>query len=90
MSESTGPILAMGAITYANAVVIHDRDPAASSRILVATGFAAGAFYLFEKAAGRVAVVLAWTALVAVLLTRVDPNTPAPVESLLAWYNKEG
>ncbi|MBG0819139.1 hypothetical protein HS045_33945 [Planomonospora sp. ID82291] len=56
-------------------------------RVPVATAFAAGAFALLEKPAPTLAVGMAWVALATVLLARVDPKTPAPVETLLKAWN---
>lgn len=76
----------MGAITVGNAVIVNGEP--FDFRVPIATGIAAGLFALFESAAPRPAVGLAWVALVAVLLVRLDPNVPAPVESFTAWWKK--
>lgn len=88
MSRTTGPILAVGAITLANQSVFNDRP--VDWRVPIATGFAALGFTAFEKAAPDLARVLAWGSLVAVLLTRMDPKVPSPTESFLTWWNKGG
>jgi hypothetical protein len=85
MSATTGPVLAAGAITVANAVVFNDAEM--DWRIPVATTLLAGGFYLLERAAGDVAEVLAWTLVVTTLFTRVDPNVPSPVESAVTWWD---
>jgi hypothetical protein len=85
MAGSTGPILAIGAITMANQSVFNAQPP--DIRVAVATGLAAGVFALAENAGGGSFVVkLSWLALVAVVLTRVDPKVPAPAESALRWW----
>jgi hypothetical protein len=86
VSASTGPILAVGGITLANRVLFNDEPM--DWRIPIATGIAAGGFALLEKAWPGGAVALAWTALVAVLFTRLDPRVPAPAETLSKWFNK--
>jgi hypothetical protein len=86
MARTTGPILAIGAITLANETIIAGKPM--NWRIPVATGFAAGVFALGERVSEPAAVGLAWLAFVSVLLVRLDPATPAPVESLLAWWNQ--
>jgi hypothetical protein len=84
--RSTGPILAIGAITVANQSVLGDEP--FDIRVLIATGLSAGIFALIEKATGDVAVALAWLALVGVVFVRLKPGTPAPVERLLQVWNE--
>lgn len=86
MAASTGPILAVGAITMANRSLFHGQP--VDWRVPVATLLAVGLFSLAEKAVGPVAVGVAWTALAVTVLTRVDPSVPAPAESAAAWFNK--
>lgn len=88
MSVTLGPVLATGAITMANQNVFHDQP--VDWRVPVATSLAAVGFSLFERAAPQVAQVLAWTVLLTVLLTRVNPSVPSPAESALSWWNKKG
>jgi hypothetical protein len=83
--KTTGPVLAIGAITLANASILHDKP--VDWRIPIATGIAAGAFALAEKAYEPLATGIAWVALVAVLLVRMDDRVPSPVESLNDWWN---
>lgn len=87
MSTTTGPILAMGGVTLFNSMILNGRefDP----KVPIATLIAAGMFGLAEKALPQTATALAWMALVAVLLTRVQPGVPAPVESLSLWWKKQ-
>lgn len=88
MSRTTGPILATGALTVANATVFHDEPM--DWRVPVATGLAAVGFSLAEKVWPQGAVVLSWTVLATVLLTRTQSNVPSPVESAVSWWNKGG
>ena len=88
MARSTGPILAVGAITMVNQSILHAQP--IDWRVPVATGVAAVAFSLLEHAAPTLAVGAAWIALVAVLLGRADGKTPSPSETLLAHWNKGG
>jgi hypothetical protein len=77
----------VGAVTILNQSVLNNRP--IDWRVPVATAFAAAALALVEKPAPTFAVGAAWIALVAVLLTRVDPAVPAPTETLLkAWNGK--
>ena len=85
MAKSTGVILAIGGVTIANRVIFNDEDM--DWRIAVGTGLAAITFAGLEKANEQLAVGLAYVALVAVLLTRLDPKVPAPTESALRWWN---
>lgn len=91
MSRSTGPVLAMGAISWAN-VVIFSRDDerppdllAFSATVGVATGITAAMLYGAEKVSEPLAVGVAWLALLTSLLVRIRPNTPTPVERVLTW-----
>lgn len=83
--RTTGPILAIGAITVANQSIVNDQPM--DWRIPVATGIAAGMFALAEKAFGELAVGLSWLALVTILFARLRPNVPAPMESFARWWN---
>lgn len=56
-------------------------------RIPIATGFAAGAFALMEKALPEFTIAVAWLAVGAILITRVNPAVPSPTESALTWFN---
>ncbi len=86
MARTTGTILAIGGISWANAVLLQDQPM--DWRIPVATGLAAGMFALAERAWPDGAVAIATVALVTVLFVRVDPKTKAPVETLMEWTKK--
>jgi hypothetical protein len=86
MAKSTGPILAVGAITLANEVVLQGRG--FNWRVPIATGIAALVLDGIEHVSEPLAVGIAWIALVAVLFTRIDPNTPAPIEALNDFISK--
>ncbi|MGW2795177.1 hypothetical protein ACWC9H_35370 [Streptomyces sp. NPDC001251] len=88
MSATTGPMLAVGAITVANQSIFHDEP--VDWRVPIAAGFAAMGFSLFERSMPDLARVLAWGTVAAVLLTRTNPKVPSPVESFLDWWNKGG
>lgn len=85
MSKSTGVILAMGGITVVNQTVFHDEPM--NWRIPVATGLAAVGFSVAERAWPQGTMILAWTALLTVCLTRIN-NVPSPVESALDWWDR--
>lgn len=84
MSETTGPILAVGGITILNQTVLHNKPM--DWRIPIATGVATGFFALLERGAPQAARLAAYTALVTVLFTRIN-NVPSPTESFLSWWN---
>lgn len=88
MAASTGPILAMGAITLVNASVVHNKP--VDWRIPIATGLTAGIFALVEKGAPPVAVGLAWLALMTSVLVPIVPGVPTPAESLIAYWQSGG
>jgi hypothetical protein len=84
VSRSTGPILAVGAITMANAVIFHDQ--AFDWRVPIATGLAAGMFALAERAWEPGAVGVAWVALVTTLFVPLDQRVPPPVVTAEQWW----
>jgi len=84
MARSTGPVLAIGGITILNRTVFNGKSM--DWRIPIATGIAAGLLALAEKAIGNGAVYIAYLALAAVVLSRVDPTVPSPAESALKWF----
>lgn len=84
MSKTTGPVLALGAITVVNDTVFNGKPM--DWRIPIATGLLAIGFNLGEKAFPEGAHILAWTALLTTLVTRVQPSTPSPVESAVTWW----
>lgn len=85
MAESTGPILAIGAITVANRTVFNDEPM--EWKVPIATALAAVLFAGAERAVGRGAVYVAYLALVTIVFARVDPAVPAPAETALKWFN---
>lgn len=87
MSATTGPVLAMGAITVFNQNILNDKP--FDMRVPVATGFAAVGFALFERINGKLASGVVWIAMLTVLLARVDPKVPSPVETLLKMWEKK-
>jgi len=87
VSRSTGPILAVGAITIVNQTVFHEKPM--DWRVPLATGLAAIGFSLAERVFPQGAVMLSWVVVVSVLLTRIN-NVPSPTESALDWFNKKG
>jgi hypothetical protein len=88
MARSTGIILATGGVTLLNQSVLNGKP--VDWRVPVATGFAAAAFALLEKANEQLVVGVAWIALLTVLLARVDPKVPAPTETLLRVWKQGG
>lgn len=86
MARSTGPILAVGAITVVNSTIVHGKPM--DWRVPVMTAVAAGAFALAEKGWEQGAVALSYMALVTVLFARIDPSVPSPTESFLDWIGK--
>lgn len=86
VAASTGPILAVGAITLANRTVFNDEPM--DWKIPIATGMAAVLFSGAERAVGRGAVAVAYLALVTVVFARIDKSVPSPAESALAWFNE--
>jgi hypothetical protein len=83
MARSTGPILAVGAVTLANQSLLAKNPQPIDFRIPVATAIAAGGLALLERLSEGLAVGIAYIALVAVLFARLDPKAGAPAENLL-------
>lgn len=88
MSQTTGVVLATGAVTVVNQTVFHDQPM--DWRVPVATCLAAVGFNLAERVWPKGVQILAWTGLMTVLLTRTQAGVPSPVESALDWWNKTG
>lgn len=86
MAASTGPILAIGAITIANRTVFNDEPM--DWKVPIGAGIAAVLFAGAERALGDVTVKLAYLALITVVFARVDPKVPSPAESALDWFNE--
>lgn len=86
--KSTGPILAIGAITLANMTILHNQP--LDLRVPVATVAAVGVFALGEKLYAPAAVGIAWLALVTTLFVPIDGRTPAPVQSAQQWWATSG
>lgn len=86
MAKSTGIILAVGGVTMFNQVILNKQE--IDWRVPVATGFATVSFALLEKVNEKLTVGVAWVALLTVLLVRVNPKKPAPVETLLKMWNR--
>jgi len=86
MARSTGPIIAAGAVTVGNRVVLHQQP--VDWRVVSATALTAGIMALLERPLPELAVGVSWIALATVLLVRVDPKTPSPAESFVDWWNK--
>jgi hypothetical protein len=86
VAESTGPILAVGAITVANRTVFNDQPM--DWKVPIGTAIAAVLFAGMERAVGRSAVMLAYLALITSVFARVDPSVPSPAESALKWFDE--
>jgi len=80
-------MLATGVVTVVNQTVFNDKPM--DWRVPLATGLAAVGITLFERIWADGAVILAWSSLVTVLVTRVQPNVPSPVESAMTWWNRK-
>lgn len=87
MAASTGPILTIGTITWANGVFLDEKPVELvpfSVRVGLATGIVAGSLALLERASSDLAVGLAWVALVTLLFTRIE-GRKSPAENLLKF-----
>lgn len=86
MGASTGPVLAAVAVVVGNAVIIHDQTWASQARTVVGGAVVAGGLSLMEKPFPAASTAFAWLVLASVLLVRVNPNVPSPLESFAAWW----
>lgn len=86
MAASTGPVLAVGAITLANRTIFNDEPM--DWKVPIGTALAAVLFAGAERAVGQTAVRVAYLALITVVFVRVDPKVPSPAESALKWFEK--
>jgi hypothetical protein len=83
MARSTGPILAVGAVTIANQSLLAKEQQPIDFRIVVGTAIAAGGLALLERLSEGLAVGIAYVALITVLFARLDAKAGAPAENLL-------
>jgi hypothetical protein len=86
MAASTGPVLAIGALTVANRVIFNGKPM--DWKVPIGTTIAALLFAGAERAVGQTAVRLAYLALITTVFVRVDPTVPSPAESALRWFNE--
>lgn len=86
MAASTGPILAVGAVTITNRVIFNDKPM--DWKVPVATAMAALLFAGAERALGPAVKNVAYLALVTIIFARVDPTVPSPSESALRWFEE--
>ncbi len=84
--RTTGPILAIGAITFANQAILHNQP--IDWRVPAATLLAAAVFAGAEKVWEPGAVGAAYVALVTTLFIPLDKSLPAPAASLGEWVGK--
>ncbi len=88
MSSPTGPVLAAGALTWANQQLFENDQGqrldlfAGTARIALATGLTAGLLTMVEKALPGMGTALGWALLVTVTFVRID-NRDTPVERAL-------
>jgi hypothetical protein len=86
MAATTGPILGAAGIVLFNQVVVHEKSTRSQTPVVVGGFIAAGGLALTERAWPRASVAIAWLVLISTLIVRVDPFTPAPIESFFDWY----
>jgi hypothetical protein len=85
MARSTGPILAAGAVTWANASLFDQSgfEATETARIVVATGVAALGLSLLDRFSPDLAYGLALAALVTVVLVPVGRTNRSPATRAL-------
>lgn len=87
MARSTGPILAAGAITWTNNVLLAEDPPpdlfTSSIKIALATSLSAMLLNSLELLFGDLASALAYAALTTVLFVRIGSN-PTPLERAIS------
>lgn len=93
MAKSTGIILAVGAITLANEAAFapvaggDSITPDINWRVIPATLVAAALLGGLEQVSSKLAIGIAYIALVTVMFARIG-NAPAPVENLAKVLGK--
>ena len=80
MAKSTGPILLVGAMEFANDYLNGGQI---QIKVLLATGIAAGGLAIIEQIPGAapIAVGIAWIAFVTLMFTQVG-GKPSPVSTI--------
>lgn len=90
MSQSTGIVLATGALTLGNTFILSGQQPPdpwnEAAKVIVATAIAAGTLAVIERPAPELAVAIGWAAFLAVTIIRVNPQVPSPSERLFQWW----
>lgn len=89
MSRTIGPVAAITGVTLFNDVIMHNVDIQKEQRVIVGGIVVAVSLALVEQIAPDLAVGVAWLGLVTVLLVRIDPKVPSPLETFANWYNKK-
>jgi len=89
MARSTGPMLAVGAVTIANQSLLSEPQQPINWYVIGGTAIAAMGLAFLERVSEQLAVGLAWVALTTVLFVRVDRRVPAPAENLLRMWGKK-
>jgi hypothetical protein len=89
MGVSTGPIAALGVITWANGVILQPGEVEDTlkftTRVAVGTGIAALGLSLVEKGSPELARGIAFVALITALFTQIG-GRKSPTENLLSWW----
>lgn len=89
MGTSTGPIVALGIVTWANGAILQpetvDDTFRFSARVAVGTGIAAAGLALVERASPPLARGVAFVALITALFTRYQGRA-SPIDNLLTWW----
>jgi len=95
MAQSTGIVLATGAITLVNTVILEPEQTGTAggdpwnnaARVIVATGLFAAGLSALERPAPELAVALGWAAFLAMMIRRLDPKVPSPTERIVKWWD---
>jgi len=86
VSASTGPVIAAGAITLFNDVIVHSQPFSSDLRVAIGTAVVAIGLSGLEHLAPDLAVAFGWMLLVVVLFTRTKAGVPSPAEAFATWY----
>jgi hypothetical protein len=79
MSATTGPIIAIGAVSFGNEFI---QGEGLNFKIVLATGIAAGILSLLEHLSVELALGITWIALVTELLAPPKKGLKSPVQEL--------
>lgn len=90
MAATTGPILAIGALTVFNDVVIGNKGLTDEFRVLAAVGIGVGVFAGLEKLNAQIAKGIVYIALVTAIVAPLAKDKTSFAERAAKWFDTSG